>query len=53
MVTKASGIDAGYALVGVVTFKGGCGFGGYYGIYAKVSNYLSWIAQQYGLTFSD
>ena len=49
-MTKATGVDTGYSLIGVVSHGIGCGLPNFYGVYTEVSYYLSWIAEQYGLT---
>ena len=51
LVTKATGVDSGYSLIGVVSFGEGCALPNKYGVYAEVSFFLSWIAQQYDLSF--
>ena len=50
LVSKAAGVDTGYSLIGVVSWGIGCALPNFYGVYAEVSYYLSWIAQQYGLS---
>jgi len=49
LVTKATGVDTGYSLVGVVSFGFGCAQRNFYGVYTEVSHYLGWIAEQFGL----
>ena len=48
LVSRAKGVDTGYALVGVMS-RPGCGSS--YDVYTEVSHYLPWIAHQFGLTF--
>ena len=50
LVSKATGVDTGYSLIGVVNFASGCALPNFYTAYAEVSYYLSWIAEQYGLS---
>ena len=52
LVSKATGVDTGYSLIGVVSWGQGCASPNFYGVYAKLANYLNWIAQQYDLSFS-
>ena len=53
LVTKAAGVDDGYSLIGVVSFGDGCGAPNKYGVSTEFSNYLDWVAQQYGLTTTN
>ena len=39
LVTKATGVDSGYSLIGVVSFGDGCAGPDKYGVYAEVSDY--------------
>ena len=48
-MTRASGGDSGYSLIGVVSFPDCLPFI-IPGLYTEVSYYLPWIAAQYGLT---
>lgn len=50
LVTKATGVDSGYSLIGVVSFGNGCAAANFYGVYAEFSNYMEWVAQQFGLS---
>ena len=50
LVSKATGVDTGYSLIGVVSSGLGCALPNFYGVYTEVSYYLDWIAEQYGLT---
>jgi len=50
LVTKATGVDDGYSLIGIVSWGIGCAAPGLYGVYAEFSQYLGWVAQQFGLT---
>jgi len=50
LVTKATGVDTGYSLIGVVSFGNGCAAANFYGVYAEFSNYMEWVATQFGLT---
>ena len=49
LVTKAD-VDAGYALIGVVSFGDGCGDPNKYGVSTEFSNYMDWVAQHFDLT---
>ena len=49
-MTRASGVDAGYSLIGVVSFGQGCAAANFYGVYAEFSNYLEWVASQFNLS---
>ena len=46
LVTRATGADSGYSLIGVVSW----GLENNHGVYAEVSHFLPWIAEQYGLS---
>ena len=52
MVSKAAGVDAGYSLIGVVSWGYGCALPGFYGVYAQFSPFLGWVAQQFNGTSS-
>ena len=50
LVTKATGVDAGYSLIGVVSWGQGCAAPNLYGVYAEFSQFIPWVAEQFGLT---
>ena len=50
LVTKATGVDTGYALVGITSWGTGCAFPNKYGVYTEFSNYLDWVASNFGLS---
>ena len=50
LVTKATGVDAGYSLIGIVSWGQGCAAPNLYGVYAEFSQFLPWVAEQFGLT---
>ena len=39
-----------YSLVGITSWGDGCAVPGTYGVYARVSTYMDWVARQVGLT---
>lgn len=47
LVTQKTG--EGWSLIGIASSGIGCARPGTYGIYTEVSNFLDWIAEQYGL----
>ena len=50
LVTKASEVDTGYSLIGVVSFGDGCGDPNKYGVSTEFSNYINWVSQQFDLS---
>jgi len=42
-----------YSLVGITSWGDGCAIPGTYGVYARVSEYMDWVARQVGLTEVD
>ena len=61
-MTRATGVDTGYSLVGVVSpfvdadnvpSSNGCEEPNKYGVYTEVSHYLNWIADQYSNELDD
>jgi len=50
LVTRATGVDTGYSLIGIVSFGYGCAVPNFYGVYVEFSNYMEWVADQFGLT---
>ena len=54
LVTKATGVDAGYSLIGVVSYGvgewlHGCTHFGQYGIYAEFSKFLGWVEEVFNI----
>jgi len=50
LVSRNTGVDTGYSLIGIVSWGEGCAGVNRFGVYAEVSYFLSWIAQQYDLS---
>ena len=49
-MTKATGVDTGYSLIGVISFGDGCGT--QYGVSTEFSHFLNWVALQFDLSVS-
>ena len=49
LVTRATGVDSGYSLIGVLSFGDYCE-GKKPSAFTEVSHFLPWIAEQYGLS---
>ena len=49
LVTRATGVDSGYSLIGVDSFGDYCE-GKKPTVFSEVSHFLPWIAEQYGLS---
>ena len=49
MVSRAEG-EGGYSLIGITSWGDGCAVPGTYGVYARVTQYMDWVAMQVGLT---
>jgi len=52
LVTRATEVDSGskngYSLIGILSFGDRCA--DFYGVYTEFSNYMEWVAEQFGLT---
>ena len=49
LVTRATGVDSGYSLIGVTSWMDFCE-GKKPSVFAEVSHFLPWIAEQHGLS---
>ena len=52
-MTKATGVDIGYSLIGIVSWGYGCAQPGLYGVYSQFSKFLGWVAEQFDGTTSS
>jgi len=51
LVTKATGVDTGYSLVGITSYDYGCATEYEpYGVFTEFSNFMEWVASLYGMT---
>ena len=46
-MSKATGVDIGYSLIGIVSWGYGCAQPGLYGVYSQFSKFLGWVAEQF------
>ena len=49
LVTRATGVDDGYSLIGVVSWGYGCAVPGLYGVYAEFSKFLGWVEEVFNI----